>query len=174
MSAAKAPPKRRTTGSTSAVAKTAKVETKSLRERREEGLNGLAQLGQALCLMTGQLADARTLGMHFPPVASELADLADTHDMIASPVDFLIKIGPWTGLVAAGMPLILQMLANHKVIDAAGMAGQGVVPPEVLEAQMRAEMARIQAEAMRERQMAIQEAQKAQAEYEKMIAEASE
>ena len=147
------------------------VETQSLTERRAEGLNGLAQLFQGVCLMTGQYADAAAIGQHFPPVAMELAKVADTSDVVAKPIDFLIEIGPYGALIAAAMPLALQLMANHKMIDASRLGGQGVVPPEVLEAQMKAQVARMQAEAMQAQQMAIREAREAQRAFEAMMAE---
>jgi len=67
--------------------------------------------------------------------------------------------------------LLLQVLANHKVVDAAALAGQGVVPPEVLESQMRAQVAQMQANAMAEQQRAIAEAQAAEKHYTDMVAQ---
>jgi hypothetical protein len=147
------------------------VEYRSKVEQRDEGLQGIAQLLQGICLITGQYADAATIGNHFPPFSRELAKIADTNETIAKPIDFLIEIGPYGALIAAGMPLIMQLLANHKVIPASGMSG--VVPPEVLESQMKAQMARMQAQAMMEQRAAIQEAKDAQAEYEAMMADES-
>jgi hypothetical protein len=69
------------------------------------------------------------------------------------------------------MPMVMQFLANHGVIDAKRAIGGNIVPPEVLESQMRADIARMQAEAQREQLEAIREAQSAQAEYEKVMAE---
>lgn len=170
--AAKAPPRKaapRKAAQGAQVAQAANTPSE-LRERRAAGLNGLAQLAQGVCLMTGQYADAMTLGRYFPPVASELATIADEYESVAKPIDVLIKVGPFGALIAAAMPLVMQLLANHKVIDANAAIGQGVVPPQVLEAQMKAEMARMQAEAMREQQMAMRDAEKAQADYESMMA----
>lgn len=163
----KAPPRK--AGSRPAPAR-AIVETKSPNQKRVEGLLGLAQLGQGVCLMTQQWADAAAIGQHFPPVAVELANICDANEMVAKPIDFLIEIGPYGALVTAAMPLVLQILANHKVIDANKMLGQGVVPPQVLEAQMKAQVARMQADAMREQQQAIAEAEAAQKQYEEFMA----
>lgn len=166
MSAAKAPPRKRT-ASPAKVTSVASTETRSPRELREEGLNGIAQLAQALCLFSGQFADARAIGMHAGGLSHETAVLADHYEYVAAPIDMLIKIGPFTAVIAAGMPLVMQILTNHKVIDAVGMSG--VVAPDVLDSQMKAEIARMQAQALREQQAAIQEAQAAQAEYERMV-----
>lgn len=170
MSAAKAPPRKRAPRSNTASATPApQVDVRSHVERRTEGLNGLAQLGQGLCLMFGQYADAATIGQHFPPVASELAKVAETTDVVAKPIDFLIEVGPYGSLIAAVMPLAMQLAANHGLIDASKFGGQGVVPPGVLEAQMKAQMARMQSEALLAQKQAMEEAQRVQKEFEELM-----
>ena len=171
MSAVKAPPARRTNTATKkpAAIPVPDTQTKTVNQQRFEGLMGLAQLGQGICLMAGLHADAMTIGKFFPPVAAEVANIADDNEMIAKPIDFIIKIGPYGALIAAGMPLVMQLLANHRVVDASAMHGYGVVPPEVLEAQMKAEMLRMQAEAMQAQQQAVNEANEAAAAYSKMM-----
>jgi hypothetical protein len=119
--------------------------------------------------MTGQYADAAAVGTHFQPVAKELANIADGSDAVAKPIDFLIEIGPYGALVSALMPLTLQVMANHNMIDASRLMGQGVVPPAVLEAQMQAQVAGMQMQAMVAQKQAVEEAQKVRAEYEQMM-----
>jgi len=147
---------------------------KTLNQQRFEGLLGLAQLGQGICLMAGLHADAMTIGQHFPPVAKEIANIADDNDSVAQPLDFIIKVGPYGALIAAAMPFVMQILANHKVIDPAKAIGQGIVPPEVLEAQMKAELMRMQAEAMQAQQQAVRDANAAAQAYAEMMTPASE
>jgi hypothetical protein len=171
MSAAKAPPAKRATPAKKSPSTTTTVETlsKPLNQQRFGGLMGLAQLAQGVCLMAGMHADAMTIGKFFPPVAAEVANIADDNEQVAKPIDFLIKIGPYGALIAAGMPLVMQLLANHGFLDATKSVGQGIVPPQVLEAQMKAEMMRMQAEAMREQQEAVNEANEAAETYAKMM-----
>jgi hypothetical protein len=173
MSAAKAPPKRTPAKKAAATPPPPPAQEtagkSALNQNRLEGLLGLAQLGQGICLMSGLHADAMTIGKFFPPVAAEIANIADDNDAVAQPLDFIIKIGPYGALIAAAMPFVMQILANHGVIDATNAAGQGIVPPQVLEAQMKAEMMRMQAEAMREQQRAINEANAAAEAYAKMM-----
>lgn len=167
--AVKAPPRRITGSPTSAKpsAKTSSgVDTRSQKEKRLEGLQGFGQLGQGLCMMTQQWSDAAAIGQHWGPIALELSNIAETNKYVASGVDFLIEVGPYGALITAVMPLALQLMANHKMVDATRMGSLGVVPPEVLEAQMKAQVLRMQAEAMKAQQMALDEARKAQAEYE--------
>lgn len=170
MSLAKAPPKKTASGTRRVATSTSQIDTRSVNQKRNEGLLGLAQVGQGILLMVGQYADAAAIGQHWRPVAQELANVADTSDFIAKPIDFLIEVGPYGGLVAALLPLGLQIAANHGWVDATKLVGQGVVPPDVLEAQMKAQVAKMQADAMRAQQEALMEARKAQAEYEKIMA----
>lgn len=172
LASTKAPP-RKAAGTSSAKGRVAPVqsntETRTLNERRADGLMGLASLVQGVCLMTGQYADAAAVGTHFQPVAKELANIADGSDAVAKPIDFLIEIGPYGALVSALMPLTLQVMANHNMIDASRLMGQGVVPPAVLEAQMQAQVAGMQMQAMVAQKQAVEEAQKVRAEYEQMM-----
>ena len=106
MSAAvKAPPRKTTPRKTAmAPAKASSEPQKSQNELREDGLNGLAQLVQLACIAGKQHADAAAIGMHFPPLAKEVANLADSYDSVAAPIDFLIKLGPFSAVIATGMP----------------------------------------------------------------------
>jgi hypothetical protein len=93
-------------------------------------------LGQGLLLLTRQYADAATVGTHFPNVARELANLAENYDQLAKPIDLLIQIGPFGALIAAAMPMVMQLAANHNLIDATSGLG-GVVPPKMLAVRCR-------------------------------------
>lgn len=166
------PPKKAGTRSAArtTVANDTPIET--MADRRTKGLNGFGQLVQGGFLMFGQYADAATIGQHFPPLAREIANIADSNDYIAKGVDILIEVGPYTGLIAAALPMVLQFMANHRMIDASRMLGQGVVPPEVLDAQMRARVTQMQAEAMMAQKQALKAAQEAQKAMDEMYAEA--
>lgn len=164
-------PTRRATAPKSTSANASIAQIQSPNEKRTLGLMGLGQLGQAVLLSTKQYADAAAIGSHWGPIAKELANIADANEAFAKPIDFLIEIGPYGALVQAVLPLALQLAANHKLIPAESMLGQGVVPPEVLESQMMAQVLRMQSEAKREQQMALREARDAQAEFERMMAE---
>lgn len=170
------PPPRKTTSGASArrttKAQPQQQDTRTVTDRRAEGLMGLGQLGQGLCMLFGNYADAAAIGTHVPNIAPEFAKLGETNDFIAKGLDFLIDVGPYGGLVAVTLPFVLQIAANHKWINAGMLAGQGVVAPEVLDAKMRADMSRMQAEAARAQQQALIEAQKAQEEYERTLMEA--
>lgn len=164
-------PTRRTNAPKATAASASIAQIQSPNEKRTLGLMGLGQVGQAVLLSTKQYADAAAIGAHWGPIAKELANIADANEAFARPIDFLIEIGPYGALVQAVLPLALQIAANHKLIPAESMLGQGVVPPEVLESQMVAQVLRMQSEAKREQQQALREARDAQAEFERMMAE---
>jgi hypothetical protein len=174
MSAASAPPKKRTPNTRTATKQVAApaAEVSSHVQRRSEGLQGIAQMAQGVCAVVGLYADAAAIGMFFPPVAVELAKVADSNETIAKPIDFLIEVGPYGALVGAVMPFAFQIAANHGWIDASRLAGQGVVPPAVLEAQMQAQMLQMAADAQKAQNAALAQAQRAQDEYKAAMAEA--
>lgn len=167
--AAKNPPRKRVA---KALAVPAAPE-KTLKEIRTEGLAGIGETFQGLCVLGGQFADAGAIGMHWPRIAEETAGLADAYEIVAKPVDILISVTPIAGLLAAVLPLALQIGVNHRRISPNAMMGSSVVPPEVLESQMKARIMKLQADAQREHMEALREAQAAQAEYEAMMTEGS-
>ena len=143
-----APPRATRTGTSPA-----KRESAKLTERREAA-EGIFQLAGFGCIIMRQYADAGAIGMHSGPIVNELVTLSEKNEGIAKVLDYLTEAGPYAGLIVAIMPLALQIAANHKVIKAELTAGAGVVPPEALESQVRADMARQAAEALRAQQAA--------------------
>lgn len=135
-----------------------------LREKREENINGIGQLLSFGCIVTGQFADAGAVGMHWPNVAREGAVLAESNEYVARAADFLGQVGPFAAILAAAMPLALQVLANHNIIPADKMAGQ-IVKPEVLESQIKTQLALQAIEALKMQQAAEEELARAQREY---------
>jgi hypothetical protein len=164
--ATKAPPRKVGTrsGRTPAV-----QETASKTEMRANGLMGLGQIAQAACVTFGNYADAAAIGHFFPPLATEVVKVAENVEWLAGPIDFLIEVGPYTALFAAALPFGLQIAANHGWLDGSKLYSQGVMPPEILEAQMKAQIAKVQADAMRAQQQALQEAREAQEAFEAMM-----
>lgn len=130
-----APPLKGTASTSSRAKASPKASTK---DQREEALNGLGQIGQAPLLAFKKYADAGTLGLHWPGISHELAELADSTPAIANLVDPLIKVGPYTGLVMAVLPFATQILVNHGIIPAGPM---GTMPANSIAAQVEASLA---------------------------------
>lgn len=124
--------------------------------QREEAVNGLFQMATFGCIMGKQFPDAGAIAKHGPNISHEVANLAETQPQVAKVVDYLTQAGPYAALITAVMPLALQLAANHKVIPADKLGMAGVVPPEMLQAEIQAELAQQQAEAMKRAQEAEQ------------------
>lgn len=118
----------------------------TLTEQRTEAVAGLGQLAQVPLLAMKQYADAGAVGLYWPNVAKEVATLADSQPAIANIVDPLMKIGPYTGLVAAILPFLMQIAVNHGRVAPGSM---GTVPASTLEAQIKTAMAQAELEALR-------------------------
>lgn len=113
---------------------------------RTEALVGLGQLAQVPLLATKQYADAGAVSLYWPNVAKEIAVLADTNEQIAKLIDPLIQVGPYTALIAAALPFVMQIAVNHKLVQAGAM---GTVPGESLAAQIETAMVQQELEALR-------------------------
>lgn len=146
MSDFKAPPRAAAAAKRESTTKAATVKGKTA--AREEAANGIFQLAGFGCIITRQYADAGAINLHGAPVAHELALLAEKNTSIGKGLDYLMEAGPYAGLITALMPLVLQLMANHKVIRADMVSAAGVVPPEALTADVKAHMARQAHEAL--------------------------
>jgi hypothetical protein len=157
MSLAQAPPRKRATSSSVAPRKTQA-------DKRTEAVQGLFDLGSFGCIMMGQYADAAAIGMHGPNISGEVAKLAAADERIAAWIDRLTQVGPYAGLIGATLPLILQVLANHKRLPADKMPSQlGIIPPEALEAKAQAQAMQVAAAIQQEAQQAMDEAERTMA-----------
>lgn len=117
----------------------------SLKEQRQEAVNGLGQLAQVPLLATKQYADAGAVGLYWPNIAKEIAELAESQPAIAGVIDPIMKVGPYTGLVAAMLPFFMQIAVNHGRVAPGSM---GTVPASTLEAQIKTSMAQAELEAL--------------------------
>lgn len=135
---------------------------------RQEALNGVLQIGQLVTVGMGQLADAGAIGMFGPPMVNETVKLAENNAKVARMVDLLVEVGPYAGILAAGIPFLAQILVNHKVIPAETFANAGVVTPDILAEQMKMTLMKQALEAQREqmRMMAEMQAMKEEMENE--------
>lgn len=131
---------------------------------REEAANGIGQLIGFGFMVTGQLADAGAVGMHWPAIAHELASVAETDEKMGKALDYLLEVGPYGNLIVVALPFIGQLLVNHKIVKPEALAGANVVPPEALEASMHAQMAETKMHAIRVRQEAEEQLARMQAE----------
>jgi hypothetical protein len=129
-------------------------------DARKEAVLGLFSLGQFAAVSTNNPADAAAIGMHGENISQEVANLADVDERIAKSIDWMLQAGPYAGLITACLPLVMQILANHKRIP---VNVPGVLPPEVLAAKYEAEMQKQALEVMAEARQSQQEYQEAMA-----------
>lgn len=142
----------------------AQAAANSKTDQRENGLNGIFQLGAFGLMMANQPADAAAITKHGAPIAHEAALLAETNSGAARMLDYLTEAGPYAGLITAAMPLVIQLLANHQVVkpEVGRAMNLDIVAPEALEAEAKtaqAQMAVRALHAQRDAEAALQEAQ---------------
>jgi hypothetical protein len=128
---------------------------------RADGLNSLFQTASVALLMRKQLADAAAIAEHGPNISLEAAKVAEQNAQFAKVLEYLTAVGPYTGLMTATLPLVLQLMANHNRIDAGQMSAFGVIPPEALRAKAEAEAKKTIAEYQAQAALATQEANEA-------------
>jgi hypothetical protein len=121
-----------------------------------------------------QYADVGTLAAHWPGVAAEIAKLADSQPQIAKLIDPLIQVGPYTGLIAALLPFVMQVGVNHKLLAPGAM---GTLPAATISAQVEGALARQELDALRTQYEAEKTSRELkaemQAERDKFIAESN-
>lgn len=152
-----APPKTRSATSRVTVPK---IDPEKIQREREEAVQGVFQILGAVCVMTGQLADAAAFRIHGPNVSHETAALSSRYEKVGNVLDSLSQVGPFTAILTATIPLFVQLAANHKRISPEKAAAFGAKTPAHLDGMMRAELAREQLEY--ERAMKAEEAAMAQ------------
>jgi len=115
--------------------------------------------------MKGWYADAGAIAQHGPGFTRGIADMAEGNDTLASWLDYLTQAGPYTEIFAAGLPLVLQLAANHGKIDPSKLPPEsGILEPKVLEERVKAEMALASARVLQEIRSIQAQAEQAQAE----------
>jgi hypothetical protein len=95
---------------------------------------GLFQLPAGVLALAGTTrpelaADAAAITIYAPGIAEALEKLAYERPEVAAVLDRVLQVGPYGVLIAATAPLLLQLLANHKVVPAGLL---GTAKPEQL------------------------------------------
>lgn len=166
-----APPKISTARKTAPVtASQAKRQEDSaeVQKLREDGLKDVFTMGAGIAMMFGQWADAGTLQKFGPKVSHEAVEFSKSYPVIVPILDWLAKATPAASLLGTMLPMVMQILTNHGRFEADRMATVGVVPPAMLEQEMRAEVMRMHTEALKEQQAAQQALYDAQMEFQAM------
>ncbi|WP_369335646.1 hypothetical protein OG559_31145 (plasmid) [Micromonospora sp. NBC_01405] len=87
-------------------------------------ITGILQIPQMILGMLGRFTkrpalqlDGLTVGIHAPVIAEALNETARTEQAVASALDRLMVAGPYGLVIAATLPALMQVLANHEVIE---------------------------------------------------------
>jgi hypothetical protein len=126
-------------------ATTAKPKAQRYQTDYRKGLNGMLQLASFPLVMLGTqkpefLADAAAIGEHGPGVVDAVNDLAQDDPRLAAVLDKILGMGPYGALIAATLPLVAQLLANHKILPLPVLQGMGAKDPDALIAKLVREM----------------------------------
>lgn len=95
------------------------------------GILGIAQLA-AVPLSFTYPADATAIAIHMPPIAEALNDLAAARPEVAAALDKVLSMGPYGALLAACVPLAVQLLHNHNLLDEKVATTLGAYPKRLL------------------------------------------
>jgi hypothetical protein len=116
--------------------------------KRAENLEGsLAIAGSILgiaAIGTGNEVlslDAGAIALHATDTATSVAKMAEVTPFIGTVLDLLAFINPIAGAATAALPMILQILCNHRMPADAEvppqLAAMGVLPPSLLKMKVR-------------------------------------
>lgn len=61
--------------------------------------------------------DAAAISMHTPGIAKAVQEVAMQEPRVAAVLDRVLKVGPFGALLAAVVPLVMQLAANHKIVQ---------------------------------------------------------
>jgi hypothetical protein len=108
------------------------------------GITGLIQVAIAPLALAGIKSpacalDAAAIACHAEPLADALQQTAEQVPQFAALLDKVLTVGPYGALLAATMPIAVQLLANHGIVPAEAAQAMGAMSPEDLMEQMAPE-----------------------------------
>lgn len=98
--------------------------TPNLEKRLASSLTTLGTLG---CLINA--ADGMAVVQGVPALAAALAKLADENPAVRANLERMLTAGAWSGVIAAIVPILLTIMANHGAIPPAMAAMFGATAP---------------------------------------------
>lgn len=106
------------------------------------GIMGMLQLVAAPLALAGIknpafALDAASVTVHAEPLAEAIQQTAEQNPPFAAVLDKVLSAGPYGALLAAVMPLAVQVAANHRLIPPAAAEAMGAMTPEQLMAQVQ-------------------------------------
>lgn len=97
------------------------------------GIVGIAQLIAAPLMVAGiskpaLRADAAAIVLHAEGIAEAMQQTAEQVPQFGAVLDKILSVGPYGALLAATMPLAVQLAANHNVLPGAVAGAMGAMP----------------------------------------------
>lgn len=95
---------------------------------------GIAGIFQAVCipLAFAAPADAEAVSAYAPGIAEALNDLAKIRPEVAATLQRVLEAGPYGALIAAVLPLGIQLAHNHDLIPPTIAVRLGATPKDVI------------------------------------------
>jgi hypothetical protein len=126
--------------------KTARPAAKSAGPDYRAGIMGLLQIPIMGLAMVGRQtknpalqADGYALAMHAPALAEALNETAKAQPAVGRALESIMKAGPYGAIIGAMVPLVMQVAANHKLMNPA--PAMGIHDPADLAAASDAQLA---------------------------------
>lgn len=92
------------------------------------GVTELLQIPAAVLGVVGMqtgsvplVADAEVINQYAPHIGAAVNGLAQERPEVAAALDRILKAGPYAALIGAVVPMVSQILANHKILPAGVM-----------------------------------------------------
>lgn len=108
--------------------------------QRKDNLDAFKQIGVAVSIFLKNYADAGAIAVHGDGLTTALAKQGDTNEKLGKILDYFGVIGPWSEVMTAALPLLLQIMVNHNQVPADAVHQFGVVPPDLLENKIKLEI----------------------------------
>jgi hypothetical protein len=83
---------------------------------------GMSMIGRQTKNPTLQ-ADGMALAMHAPALAEALNETAKAQPSVGRALESIMKAGPYGAIIGAMVPLVMQLAANHKLMNPAPAMG---------------------------------------------------
>ncbi len=98
------------------------------------GIAGILQIPAFVLVGAGRFNqaleyDGAAIAVHTPAIADALNQLAMDEPRVAAVLDKVLSVGPYGAILGATLPLVAQILVNHKRVPLDAVAALGAVEP---------------------------------------------
>lgn len=102
-----------------------------------QGIAGILQIPAFVLVGAGRFNpaleyDGAAIAVHTPSIAEALNQLAQDEPRVAAVLEKVLSVGPYGAILGATLPLVAQILVNHKRVPLEAVAALGAVEPDRL------------------------------------------